>query len=129
MSTPEGWYQLETFGMMAPIAVMVVTVAIGSRALAGEEEHRTMGLLLANPVKRSMVVYQKTFAMIIYGIGVGFSIWFSNLVAGSELPFMLQPNTLAAAIIALMVAGLIGAAMSVNRITRVDPIIALGQIQ
>jgi putative ABC transport system permease protein len=63
------------------------------------------------------------------GVGVGFSIWFSNLVAGSELPFMLQPNTLAAAIIALMVAGLIGAAMSVNRITRVDPIIALGQIQ
>jgi len=63
------------------------------------------------------------------GVGVGFSIWFSNLVAGSELPFMLQPNTLVAAIIALMIAGLIGAAMSVNRITRVDPIIALGQIQ
>ncbi|MAG35068.1 MAG: hypothetical protein CL878_02295, partial [Dehalococcoidia bacterium] len=30
ISTPEGWYQLETFGMMAPIAVMVVTVAIGA---------------------------------------------------------------------------------------------------
>ena len=84
MSTPEGWYQLETFGMMAPIAVMVVTVAIGSRALAGEEEHRTMGLLLANPVKRSMVVYQKTLAMIIYGIGVGFSI-FAGVAIGSLL--------------------------------------------
>ena len=84
MSTPEGWYQLETFGMMAPIAVMVVTVAIGSRALAGEEQHRTMGLLLANPIKRSTVVYQKTFAMVVYGIGVGFAI-FAGVAIGSLL--------------------------------------------
>jgi ABC-2 type transport system permease protein len=84
MSTPEGWYQLETFGMMAPIAVMVVTVAIGSRALAGEEERRTMGLLLANPVRRSTVVHQTTLAMILYGIGVGFSI-FAGVAIGSLL--------------------------------------------
>ena len=84
MGTPEGFYQLETFGMMAPTAVMVVTVAIGSGALAGEEQNRTMGLLLANPVKRSTVVYQKTFAMILYGIGVGFSI-FAGVALGSLL--------------------------------------------
>jgi ABC-2 type transport system permease protein len=84
MSTPEGWYQLETFGMMAPIAVMVVTVAIGSRALAGEEEHRTMGLLLANPVKRSTVVYQKAFAMVLYAFGVGVAI-FAGVAFGSLL--------------------------------------------
>jgi ABC-2 type transport system permease protein len=84
MGTPEGWYQIETFGMMAPIAVMVVTVAIGARALAGEEEHRTMGLLLANPVKRSTVVYQKTFAMVLYGLAVGFST-FAGVAVGSLL--------------------------------------------
>lgn len=84
MSTPEGWYQIETFGMMAPIAVMVVTVAIGARALAGEEEHRTMGLLLANPVKRSTVIYQKTFAMVLYALAVGFSI-FAGVAIGSLL--------------------------------------------
>jgi len=84
MSTPEGWYQVETFGMMAPIAVMVVTVAIGARALAGEEEHRTMGLLLANPVKRSAVIYQKTFAMVLYGLAVGFAT-FAGVAVGSLL--------------------------------------------
>ena len=84
MSTPEGWYQIETFGMMAPIAVMVVTVAIGARALAGEEEHRTMGLLLANPVKRSTVIYQKTFAMVLYGFAVGIAT-FGGVAAGSLL--------------------------------------------
>lgn len=84
MSTPEGWYQIETFGMMAPISVMVVTVTIGARALAGEEEHRTMGLLLANPVKRSTVIYQKTFAMVLYAFAVGLSI-FAGVAIGSLL--------------------------------------------
>jgi ABC-2 type transport system permease protein len=74
MSTPEGWYQLETFGMMAPISVMVATVAIGAGALAGEEERRTMGLLLANPVSRTTVVLQKTIAMVLYGTVVGVAI-------------------------------------------------------
>jgi ABC-2 type transport system permease protein len=63
---------------------MVVTVAIGSRAIAGEEEHRTMGLLLANPIKRSTVVYQKTLAMILSSIGVGLAI-FAGVSIGSLL--------------------------------------------
>ena len=41
----------------------------------------------------------------------------------------LHDNTLAGAMILLTVSGLIGAVMSVNRITRVDPIIALGRVQ
>lgn len=71
MTTPEGFYQVETFGLMAPIAVMVMTLTIGARALAGEEAARTMGLLLANPIKRSKIVVQKTWAMAIYAVAVG----------------------------------------------------------
>lgn len=66
LSTPEGWYQIETFGLMAPVAFMLVTVTIGARALAGEEGKRTMGLLLANPVRRSTVVLQTTLAMVVH---------------------------------------------------------------
>ncbi len=84
MSTPEGWYQLETFGMMAPISVMVATVAIAAGALAGEEERRTMGLLLANPISRTTVVLQNTIAMVLYGIVVGAAI-FAGVAIGSLL--------------------------------------------
>ena len=84
MTTPEGWYQLETFGMMAPISVMVVTVAVGAGALAGEEERRTMGLLLASPVSRTTVVLQKTVAMVLYGVVVGIAI-FAGVAIGSLL--------------------------------------------
>ncbi len=84
MSTAEGWYQLETFGLMAPIAVMVVTVGIGARALAGEESGRTMGLLLANPISRSRVVIEKSYAMVFYGVVVGFAT-FAGVALGSLL--------------------------------------------
>ena len=70
--------------MMAPNAVMVVTVTIGARALAGEEERNTMGLLLANPIRRSTVIYQKTVAMVLYAFVVGFAT-FAGVAVGSLL--------------------------------------------
>jgi len=84
MSTPEGFFQIEIFGLMAPIAVMVVAVAIGARALAGEEENHTMGLLLANPVRRSKIVLEKAWAMVVYAFVVGFAI-FASVTIGSLL--------------------------------------------
>jgi ABC-2 type transport system permease protein len=112
MSTPEGFYQIETFGMMAPIAVMVVTIAVGSRALAGEEEQRTMGLLLGNPVKRSTIVYQKTLAMVLYGFGVGFSI-FAGVSIGSLLGGLgMSIGNIAAASLLVTFVGLVFGALA-----------------
>ena len=82
ISTPEGWYQLETFGMMAPIAVMVVTISIGAGALGGEESRRTMGLLLANPIKRSTIVLEKSWVMVVYAFVIGFAT-FAGVALGS----------------------------------------------
>ncbi len=81
MSTPEGFYQIEVFGLVTPIALMVVTVAIGAKALAGEEENRTMGLLLANPVRRSTVVAEKALAMIAFGVVLAV-VTFAGVAAG-----------------------------------------------
>jgi ABC-2 type transport system permease protein len=71
LTTPEGFYQVETFGMMAPIAVMIVTILIGARAVAGEEEQRTAGLLLANPVSRTTLLLQKAVVLVLFGFAVG----------------------------------------------------------
>ncbi len=73
----------------------------------------------------------QAFFLIATGTFIGslLSLWFRSLVAGTELPFMLEAQTLAIAAFMLMIAGLVGAVMSVNRITRVDPIIALGRVQ
>lgn len=84
LSTPEGWYQVETFGLTAPIAVMLVTVTAGARALAGEEGRRTMGLLLANPVSRRRIVAEKAVAMALHGLIVGVAT-FAGVVGGSVI--------------------------------------------
>lgn len=91
LSTPEGWFQVETFSLMAPIAVMIVTIVIGARALAGEEANRTMGLLLANPIRRSRVVLEKTLAMLAYAVAVGVSIFggvaTANLISNLDMSY------------------------------------------
>jgi ABC-2 type transport system permease protein len=112
MSTAEGFYELETFGMMAPIAVTVVGVVIGARALAGEEAQRTMGLLLSNPIKRSTVVIEKTYAMVAYAVAVGVftwaGVWIGSLLGGLGM----SPVNIAATSLLATLVGLVFGALS-----------------
>lgn len=71
MSTPVGWLQGEIFSIVVPIVIIGVLAVVGSRALGGEEENHTMGLLLANPVSRSRIVTEKVAAMVIYAVVLG----------------------------------------------------------
>lgn len=84
ISTPEGYYSVENFGLMAPIIFLMVTVTVGARALAGEESKRTMGLLLANPISRKRVVLEKTLAMVVLASVLGL-LTFAGTVIGSLL--------------------------------------------
>ena len=82
LSTPEGWYTLETFGLMAPVGVILVTVIMGAGALAGEESRRTMGMLLANPISRSRIVFEKAVPMVLFAFAVGIAT-FAGVALGS----------------------------------------------
>ena len=84
LGTPEGWYTLETFGLMAPLSVILVTAVMGAGALAGEESRRTMALLLSNPIPRSRVVMEKAVTMVLFGIAVGVAT-FAGVALGSVL--------------------------------------------
>lgn len=112
MSTPEGFYQIETFGLMAPIAFMIVTILIGSRALAGEEAKRTMGLLLANPITRSTVVLEKTLAMVVHALVVAVAL-FAGVVLGSVFGGLgMNVANIAATVFLSMLLGLVFGALS-----------------
>ena len=84
MGTPEGWYQGETFSIMAPAAVILVTATIGAKAVAGEEADRTIGLLLANPIRRSTVVVEKALAMTLAAFVIGLFTWL-GVMGGSVI--------------------------------------------
>lgn len=81
-STPAGFFQLEIFSLMAPAATLIAGIAVGTRALAGEESKNTMGLLLSNPVKRSRIVIEKSLTMVICCVVAGIAT-FLGVAAGS----------------------------------------------
>jgi putative ABC transport system permease protein len=56
------------------------------------------------------------------GVGLLFRMFVS-----AEFPFLLKPAPVIGAAALLLAAGLIGGAISIRLITRVDPIIALGR--
>ncbi len=112
MSTPEGFYQIETFGLMAPIAVMVATVLIGGRALAAEEANRTMGLLLASPIRRSRVLLEKTLTMVLAASVIGIAT-FAGVVGGSWLGGLgMSPGNIAATCLLVTLLGLLFGALA-----------------
>jgi putative ABC transport system permease protein len=59
--------------------------------------------------------------------GLGIALWLGQLLMKTGRPFMYVPGTVGAAIGALVLAGLVGGALSIRRITAVDPMIALGR--
>ncbi len=62
-------------------------------------------------------------------IGASLGLWLGRSLAVGGNPFMFEPQKLVTSMALLLLAGLIGGALSIHRITSVDPIIALGQEQ
>jgi ABC-2 type transport system permease protein len=86
MATFEGFLQAEIFSITGPVAILVVTIVMGARALAGEEERHTMGFLLGNPITRSQLIIEKSIAMVVFASVVGVATfggtWLGSLLAG-----------------------------------------------
>lgn len=62
-TSPEGFLNPEFFYMVAPMLIIMLGIALGSDTLAGEEERKTMDLLLSNPISRSRIVLEKFLAI------------------------------------------------------------------
>ena len=62
-TTGPGYLRTEVFSFMAPLLITIYAILQGSDLLAGEEERRTIDLLLANPVARRRVVVEKWLAL------------------------------------------------------------------
>jgi hypothetical protein len=60
-----GYLGIELFSLMLPGLLIAAAVGAGARAIAGEEEHATLDLLLANPISRTRVALEKAGAMFI----------------------------------------------------------------
>jgi ABC-2 type transport system permease protein len=86
MATPAGFLNGEMYSMMAPAAVIWVAIASASKALAGEIEAGSMGLLAINPVSRRHLAADKALAMLVHvalaSLLTGIGVWMGVLMAG-----------------------------------------------
>ncbi|MFV1960408.1 MAG: ABC transporter permease subunit [Acidimicrobiia bacterium] len=130
MSTAEGFLQAQIFSLMGPATFVALTALMGSRAIAGEEQSRTMGLLMANPMRRSAIIVEKTLSMIAYsavlGVATFLGVWFGNLLGGIEIPV----GNLVATTSLLVLLGLVfgGVAMLLSAATGKTRVAAYGAI-
>jgi ABC-2 type transport system permease protein len=63
-TTGAGYLRTEVFSFMAPLLLAILAILWGSDLVAGEEERRTIDILLANPVSRRRVVTEKWLALV-----------------------------------------------------------------
>lgn len=89
-TSPAGYLNTELFGFFGPLLFLLYAVGAGARALAGEEERRSLDILLATPLSRTSVVVQK-FGAMVFGIALlSVVLWVSVAVLGP--PFDMTPN-------------------------------------
>lgn len=107
MSTVEGFLQAEIYAITAPIAILVVTIVMGARAVAGEEERHTMDLLLSNPVTKTHVILEKVLSMSTFAAAIGVATflgtWVGLILAGQTV----SVGNLAATSVLLTLMGLV----------------------
>ncbi|MEU4058552.1 MULTISPECIES: ABC transporter permease subunit [Rhodococcus] len=90
MSTPVGYIQVELLAFMGPMLLLIYAVATGAAAVAGEEERRTLDLLLSSPISRGRIFVEKFVAMTIgialLGAVTGVALVCEGRVADMVLP-------------------------------------------
>jgi ABC-2 type transport system permease protein len=99
ISSSVGYVRSEIFSTMGPLLLLILAIGAGARAIAGEEERRTLDLLLANPVRRRTVVLQKFWAMVASTSGVGLVLWVSIVVFGPAFGLHIALVDVAAAVV------------------------------
>ncbi|MGU3581796.1 FtsX-like permease family protein [Rhodococcus sp. C26F] len=80
------------------------------------------GFLLRDSLLQAVIVLVGSVAVgVLIGLGLG------SGLEGSGMPFVLETGPIAQGAVLLVVLGLVGAALAVTRIVRVDPLAALGE--
>jgi ABC-2 type transport system permease protein len=106
LSSPEGFLNLEFFTFVGPLLLLAFTVVVGGSATAGEEERGTIDLLLANPVPRWRVVFDKTLVMLVGAVLITGAMWL-GAAAGSRIGGVdLELSRVGAALVSTLLLGL-----------------------
>jgi beta-exotoxin I transport system permease protein len=100
-TTPAGYLRSETFSALGPILFLIFAIGAGARAIAGEEEGRTLDLLLAAPIRRGQVLLGKWLSMALFGLGLATVLGVAIVIIGPAFSLHIGVVDLAAACLML----------------------------
>jgi ABC-2 type transport system permease protein len=100
-----GFINAELFSLLVPLLLVGLGVGFGAAATAGEEERKTIDLLLANPISRRRVVVEKLLAIVIVLLALSLVVWAVLSVGAAILDMGVGPARLAAVTASVLLLG------------------------
>lgn len=98
-----GYLSTETFSLLAPLMLIGLGIALGTGAIAGEEERGTLELLMANPVSRTRVLAAKALGSLSALVAAAVMLYLATLVGAAAFDMSVSPGMLAEATCAVLV--------------------------
>jgi ABC-2 type transport system permease protein len=105
-NSPAGYLQGALFALLGPLLLVMMAVAAGARAIAGDEEAGTLELLLAHPVSRTRLLLERFGALAAAITLLGLVVWGGALAAVSAADMGIGADRLAAATLGLVLLAL-----------------------
>ncbi len=92
-----GYLSTETFSLLAPLMLIGLGIALGTGAIAGEEERGTLDLLMANPVSRGRVLAAKAIGGLTALVAAAVLLYLTVLVGNTAFNMGVSAGMLAEA--------------------------------
>ena len=114
MATPAGWVNAEMMSVVAPGFLIAMAILSAGAATAGEEQARTLALVLATSTSRTTFLAAKTAAMVAHVLIVSVAM-FTGLVVGNAIGHMgIGTGLLLAATVQATMVGLVFGAIALT---------------
>lgn len=94
--SPEGYLNAGLFAFLLPVLFLTYTIGFGSDAIAGEEQRKTMDLLLSMPISRTRLVIEKFVAMVVLTTALAVALWIALVIGSPVFEFNIAIDLLAA---------------------------------
>ncbi|HEX6288551.1 MAG TPA: ABC transporter permease subunit [Herpetosiphonaceae bacterium] len=107
-----GYLNSRLFTMILPLMFLIYGIGRGAQAIAGEEERKTLDLLLAYPLDRKRVVAEKFLALCTLLVALGMVAWLAQLVGVALVDMPISAGRLAGATFNAVLLGLLFGALA-----------------
>ena len=113
ISTPHGYLGATVFGILGPVLAIIMSIGLGTRAIAGSEEDGSLEMLIAHPVTRTEVVVQKAVALALATLMAGVIVLVAILAIRGPIDLDLPFAHIAAASLDLALMGLLFGSLAI----------------